>query len=183
VTRHAYDLLASGFGSGFNGPLLLAVHLPSPGDTTALTTYESTLQHLAGIASIAEPRLNQARDTAAITVYPTTSPQSAQATTLVKHLRADVLPPLARATGTTVHVGGATATQVDFTRVLGGKLWLFVGVIVLLSALLLLVVFRSLLIPAQAALMNLLSIGAVRCHPSDLPARMGRATRHPNRAD
>src|SRR5438309_1335143 len=91
---------------------------------------------------------------------PTTSPQSAQTTNLVKRLRSDVLPPLAQATGTTVYVGGATATQVDFAHVLSGKLPLFIGMVVLLSALLLLVVFRSLLIPLQAALMNLLSIAA-----------------------
>jgi putative drug exporter of the RND superfamily len=160
TTRKAYDLLAAGFGRGFNGPLLLAVRLPAAGDTAALATYTTTLQDTAGIASVAQPRLNPAADTAAITVYPTTSPQSATTTSLVKHLRADVLPRVATATGTTVYVGGATATQVDFTRVLGGKLWLFVAVIVLLSALLLLVVFRSLLIPVQAAVMNLLSIAA-----------------------
>ena len=160
TTRKAYDLLAAGFGSGFNGPLLLAVRLPAAGDTAALATYTTTLQDTAGIASVAQPRLNPAADTAAITVYPTTSLQSATTTSLVKHLRADVLPQVAKATGTTVYVGGATATQVDFTRVLGGKLWLFVAVIVLLSALLLLVVFRSLLIPVQAAVMNLLSIAA-----------------------
>src|SRR2546422_342869 len=91
---------------------------------------------------------------------PTTSPQSAQTTSLVKHLRNDVLPPLAKATGATVYVGGATATQVDFAHVLSGKLPLFIGMVVLLSALLLLIVFRSLLIPLQAALMNLLSIAA-----------------------
>jgi hypothetical protein len=99
-------------------------------------------------------------DTAAIAVYPTTSPQSAQTTSLVKRLRSNVLPPLAQATGATVYVGGATATQVDFAHVLSGKLPLFIGLVVLLSALLLLVVFRSLLIPLQAAFMNLLSIAA-----------------------
>jgi RND superfamily putative drug exporter len=71
-----------------------------------------------------------------------------------------VLPPLATATGTSVYVGGATATQVDFAHVLSGKLPLFIGLVVLLSALLLLIVFRSLLIPLQAAAMNLLSIAA-----------------------
>jgi RND superfamily putative drug exporter len=160
TTRHAYDLLAAGFGSGFNGPLQLAVRLPSAGDTAGLTRFTSTLRNTPGIASVAAPRLNPARNTAAIAVYPTASPQSAQTTSLVKRLRSDVLPPLARATGATVYIGGATATQVDFAHVLAGKLPLFIGMVVLLSALLLLVVFRSLLIPLQAALMNLLSIAA-----------------------
>ena len=128
--------------------------------STGLARFTTALRHTPGIASVAAPRLNPAGDTAAIAVYPTTSPQSAQTTSLVKRLRGDVLPPLAKATGTTVYVGGATATQVDFARVLSGKLPLFIGVVVLLSALLLLVVFRSLLIPLQAALMNLLSIAA-----------------------
>jgi RND superfamily putative drug exporter len=160
TTRHAYDLLATGFGSGFNGPLLLAVRLPGAGDTAGLTQFTTTLRQTPGIASVAAPKLNPARDTAAIAVYPTTSPQSAQTTSLVKHLRSDVLPPVAAATKTTVYVGGATATQVDFAHVLSGKLPLFIGLVVLLSALLLLIVFRSLLIPLQAALMNLLSIAA-----------------------
>jgi RND superfamily putative drug exporter len=160
TTRHAYDLLAAGFGPGFNGPLQLAVSLPSAGDTGGLARFTTTLRHTPGIASVAAPRLNPARNTAAIAAYPTTSPQSAQTTSLVKRLRNDVLPPLAKATGATVYVGGATAIQVDFAHVLAGKLPLFIGIVVLLSALLLLVVFRSLLIPLQAALMNLLSIAA-----------------------
>jgi RND superfamily putative drug exporter len=160
TTRHAYDLLAAGFGSGFNGPLQLAVRLPAAGATAGLTQFTTALRHTPGVASVATPHLNPARDTAAIAVYPTTSPQSAQTTSLVKRLRSDVLPPLAKATGAVVYVGGATATQVDFARVLSAKLPLFIGMVVLLSALLLLVVFRSLLIPVQAALMNLLSIAA-----------------------
>jgi RND superfamily putative drug exporter len=160
TTRHAYDLLAAGFGPGFNGPLQLAVSLPSAGDTGGLARFTTTLRHTPGIASVATPRLNAARNTAAIAVYPTASPQSARTTSLVKHLRNDVLPPLAKATGATVYVGGATATQIDFAHVLSGKLPLFIGMVVLLSALLLLVLFRSLVIPLQAAFMNLLSIAA-----------------------
>src|SRR5205823_14344553 len=89
TTRHAYDLLAAGFGSGFNGPLQLAVRLPAAGDTAGLTRFTTALRRTPGVASVAAPRLNPARDTAAIAVYPTTSPQSAQTTSLVKHLRSD----------------------------------------------------------------------------------------------
>jgi RND superfamily putative drug exporter len=160
TTRHAYDLLAQGFGSGFNGPLLVAVGLPGKGADAGLARLTTTLRNTPGVASVAAPRLNATRDTAAIAVYPTTSPQSAATTSLVKRLRSNVLPPLAAATGATVYVGGATATQVDFAHVLSGKLPLFIGLVVLLSAILLLVVFRSLVIPVQAALMNLLSIAA-----------------------
>ncbi|HEY2935346.1 MAG TPA: MMPL family transporter, partial [Gaiellaceae bacterium] len=158
TTRKAYDLLAQGFGKGVNGPLQLAVSLPSTGAGLAALT--DALHRTPGVASVAAPRLNSARDTAAVAVYPTSSPQSEQTVRLVKRLRNDVLPAVERATGATVFVGGATATAVDFAQVLAGKLPLFIAVVVLLSALLLLVVFRSLLIPLQAAVMNLLSIGA-----------------------
>src|SRR5260370_16584925 len=149
TTRHAYDLLAAGFGSGFNGPLLVAVHLPGAGKTAGLAQLTSALRHTPGVASVAAPQLNPSRDTAAIAVYPTTSPQSSQTTTLVKHLRSDVLPPLARATGTTVYVGGATSTQVDFARVLSGKLPLFIALAAPLSPPPLLLPLPSLLFPLQ----------------------------------
>jgi RND superfamily putative drug exporter len=160
TTRNAYDLIARGFGKGFNGPLQLAVKLPKTGAGSALAKLNGSLRATPGVASVAAPRLNPARDTASIQVFPTTSPQSAQTTDLVTHLRDSVLPPLERATGTTVYVGGATAGQADFAHVLSSKLPLFIGVVIALSALLLLVVFRSFVIPLQAAAMNLLSIGA-----------------------
>jgi RND superfamily putative drug exporter len=112
------------------------------------------------VASVAAPRLNPAGDTASIQVFPRSSPQSAQTTSLVTHVRDSVLPPLERATGTTVYIGGATASEADFSHVLSSKLPLFIGIVIALSALLLMVVFRSFLIPLQAAVMNLLSIGA-----------------------
>jgi RND superfamily putative drug exporter len=160
TTRKSYDLLAQGFGKGFNGPLLVTVGLPHDGGRAALTRLTDTLDNTRGVASVAAPQLNGAGDTAAIAVYPTTSPQSSQTTDLVERLRNNVLPPLEHATGTNIYVGGATATQVDFARVLSDKLPLFSGIVVLLSALLLLVVFRSVVIPIQAAVMNLLSIAA-----------------------
>jgi putative drug exporter of the RND superfamily len=158
ITRKAYDLLADGFGAGFNGPLQVAVELPRAGRQAALDRMTTALRTTPGVASVTKPQLNAAGDTAAIAVYPTTSPQSGQTTRLVKHLRNDVLPPLAKATGAAVYIGGTTATQVDFARVISGKLPLFIEIVVAVSALLLLVAFRSLLIPIQAALMNLLSI-------------------------
>jgi RND superfamily putative drug exporter len=160
TTRKAYDLIASGFGKGFNGPLQLAVKLPKGNAASALAQLNRSLRGTAGDASIAAPRVNAAGDTAAIQVFPSSSPQSAQTTRLVTHLRNSVLPSLERATGTTVYVGGATAGQADFAHVLASKLPLFIGVVIVLSALLLLVVFRSFMIPLQAAAMNLLSIGA-----------------------
>jgi RND superfamily putative drug exporter len=160
TTRHAYDLLAEGFGPGFNGPLSLVVKLPHPNDTAALTAFGNAARQTANVVSVAPPRLSASGRAAIISVYPTSSPESAATTRLVHRLRDTVLPPVESKTGATVYVGGATAIFIDFSTVLSAKLWFFIGIVVALSALLLLVVFRSLLIPVQAAVMNLLSIGA-----------------------
>ncbi len=160
TTRKAYDLLAQGFGQGFSGPLLVAVELPRAGDSSPLRPLVAALRRTPGVAAVAPPRVNPSGDVATVAAYPTTSPQSTQTEQLVRHLRADVIPPLERRTGIVAWIGGATAAQIDFSSVLGGGLPYFIGVVVFLSALLLLVVFRSLLIPLQAAVMNLLSIGA-----------------------
>ena len=160
TTRHAYDLLATGFGPGFNGPLQIAVALPAAHDTTAVTAIAGAVRSTPGIASVASPRANRTATAAAIVAYPSTSPQSAQTASLVARLRDRVLPPIEHRTGAVAYVGGATASQVDFSHILTSKLPVFIGVVIALAALLLLVVFRSLVIPVQAALMNLLSIAA-----------------------
>jgi RND superfamily putative drug exporter len=160
TTRKAYDLLAKGFGPGFNGPLQVAVKLPKANDAPALAQLTAGLRGARGVASVATPRLNATGDTAAISVFPATSPQSAQTASLVTRLRNSVIPAIERTSGAAVFVGGATASQADFSHVLASKLPLFIGIVIALSALLLLVVFRSLVIPLQAAAMNLLSIGA-----------------------
>ena len=160
TTRHAFDLLADGFGPGFNGPLELAVALPHRGGATVLAQLTHALKLTRGIVSVAPPRLNPTGTAAAIVAYPASSPQSAQTSALVSRLRATAIPPVERTSGARVYVGGATAAQVDFSHVLARKLPLFIGVVIALAALLLMVVFRSLVIPVQAAVMNLLSIGA-----------------------
>jgi RND superfamily putative drug exporter len=160
TTRQAYDLLAKGFGPGVNGPLQLAVALPRPGDTASVGQITQAVRHTPGIASVAPPRVNATGTAAAILAYPTTSPQSAQTSQLVARLRTSVIPSITRDTGARVYVGGATASEVDFSHVLSTKLPLFIAIVIALAALLLVVVFRSLVIPVQAALMNLLSIGA-----------------------
>jgi RND superfamily putative drug exporter len=160
TTRKAYDLIAQGFGKGFNGPLQLAVKVPKANAGPARSQLNAALRATPGVASVAAPRLDPAGDTASIQVFPTSSPQSAQTTSLVTQLRNSVLPPVERSTGATVYIGGATASEADFSSVLSSKLPLFIGIVIALSALLLMVVFRSFLIPMQAAVMNLLSIGA-----------------------
>jgi putative drug exporter of the RND superfamily len=160
TTRRAYDLLAEGFGQGFNGPLQIVASLPANGAQADLGRISAGLEAEPDIASVAPPRLSPGGRTAVLVAYPRSSPQDQATTDLVERLRDTTLPPLEASTGTPLLVTGATATQVDFSRVLGAKIPLFIAIVVLLSALLLMVVFRSLLIPLQAALMNLLSIGA-----------------------
>jgi RND superfamily putative drug exporter len=160
TTRQAYDLLAKGFGPGFNGPLQVAVALPRAHDSSALARLTGAVSTTPGVASVAAPRVNPTGTAAAIVAYPTTAPQSAQTSSLVTRLRNRVIPPVEQSTGASVYVGGATASQVDFAHVLSSKLPLFIGVVIAVAALLLVLVFRSLVIPVQAALMNLLSIGA-----------------------
>jgi RND superfamily putative drug exporter len=160
TTRQAYDLLAKGFGPGFNGPLAIAVSLPTPHDSIALSQLEQALRSTPGVASVEPAQLNQSGTTASVTAYPTTSPQSRQTEGLVNRLRDQAIPPVERATGARVYVGGQTATQVDFAHELASKQLLFMAVVIGVAALLLLVVFRSLVIPFQAAIMNLASIGA-----------------------
>jgi RND superfamily putative drug exporter len=104
--------------------------------------------------------LNPAKDTGLCQAYPTTSPQSVETTELLDHIRADVIPPIEASSDTRLHVGGVNAVFEDFGEAIAEKLPLFIGVVVLLSALLLMVVFRSVLVPLKAIVMNLLSIGA-----------------------
>ena len=161
TSRQAYDLLAKGFGPGFNGPLAVVVDLPAQGSEKALDELHGALAAAPGVVAVAAPRLNPAGNTAVISVYPSSSPQSSATTKLVKHLAKRRHPSLwRRAPGPRSTSAEGTATFIDFSNVLSSKLWFFVGVVVLLSALLLALVFRSLLIPLQAAIMNLLSIGA-----------------------
>ncbi len=160
TTRQAYDLLAKGFGPGFNGPLQVVASLPRPNDTAVLTSIASALRATSDVASVSAARLSPRGLTAVFSVYPRSAPQALATTELVSTLRQRTLPPLAASTATTLLVGGTNAITIDFTHVLSNKLPLFIAVVVLLSALLLLVVFRSLVIPLQAAVMNLLSIGA-----------------------
>jgi RND superfamily putative drug exporter len=160
TTYKAYELLSQGFGQGFSGPLSVAIKLPTTHKAEAVAKLAAALRATPDIAAVGPPRFSPDGTVATVAAYPDSSPQSTQTANLVRHLRASVIPPVAAATGITAYVGGVTAAEIDFSHVLSSKLWLFIGIVILLSALLLMIVFRSLLIPLQAAVMNLLSIGA-----------------------
>jgi RND superfamily putative drug exporter len=160
TTHKAYELVSRSFGPGANGPLLVAVKTPTTEATNVLARLTTTLRHTPDVATVGTPRLSAARDIAAVTVIPSSAPQSQPTYDLVSRLRGSILPRALAGTGAQAHVGGFTAKTVDFTGRLSSKLPVFIAIVTALAALLLLVVFRSLLIPLQAAVMNLLSIGA-----------------------
>ncbi|HEY7176140.1 MAG TPA: MMPL family transporter, partial [Micromonosporaceae bacterium] len=160
TTRKAYDLLAEGFGPGFNGPLQLVATVPTQSDAQAFTQLASTIKTQPGVAAVQELPMAPGQRLGIMQVVPTTSPQDAATTDLINHLRSDVIPPAERGTTMRVYVGGSTAIFNDFSRVLSSKLPMFIGVIVLLGCLLLLVAFRSVVVPLTAAVMNLLAAGA-----------------------
>ncbi len=173
TTRTAYDMLASGFGPGFNGPLVLVAQTDSKGtksgsgpshaqfvNTLALQRLEKTLTKQPGVAAVYPLPGQPGAKLAIVEVFPTTSPQDARTSQLIDRLRRDVIPPIERGTTLRVYVGGSTAIFDDFAAVISHKLPLFIGVIIALGFLLLLIAFRSVVVPATAACMNLLSAGA-----------------------
>jgi RND superfamily putative drug exporter len=160
TTREAYDMLAAAFGPGFNGPLTLVAQTGSSADQAALQRLEGALAKQPGIAAVVPFPSRPGARVAIVEVFPTTSPQDARTSALITHLRDTVVPPFEHGTTLRVYVGGPTAIFGDFAAVIGGKMPLFIAVIVGLGFLLLLVAFRSLLVPATAAVMNLLAAGA-----------------------
>ena len=160
TTRRAYDLKAEGFGAGASGPLLLAAEISGPQDLAALQKLADTLGTTPGVAKVSPPRPNQAQNAATIMVTPTTSSQDRATVDLIHTLRETVIPEAVAGTDIQVHVGGVTASFDDVATKLQDRLPLFIGVVLALSFLLLLVVFRSILVPLKAVVMNLLSIGA-----------------------
>ncbi|HZD01534.1 MAG TPA: MMPL family transporter [Actinomycetes bacterium] len=156
TSRQAYDLLATGFGPGFNGPLVLVAE----GDQRAAGALQRALAGTPGVAAATPPVPSKDGKVATVIAFPESKPQAAKTKELLNRLRDEVLPPLARSTGATFLVGGSTAAAEDFADAVAGRFPLFVAVVVGLSALLLMAVFRSVLIPLKAALLNLLSVGA-----------------------
>jgi RND superfamily putative drug exporter len=160
TTRRAYDLLAEGFGPGFNGPLVLSVELDGA-TVDDLVPFQAALAADAGVQAVSPIRTNDERTAAVLGVVPTSAPQDDATTDLVHRLRDDVIPEaLADAPGAEVHVGGLTAMFIDLSDQISDRLVWFIGAVILLSVLLLTVAFRSVAVPLKAAMMNLLSIGA-----------------------
>jgi putative drug exporter of the RND superfamily len=158
TTHQAYELLAKGFGPGFNGPLVLVGEVNSPDDRDRFTAFAASSRDEPGVAGVLPPQLSPDGKAEVAEVFPTTGPQQAATTTLLDRLRAGVPRAVAGST-LAIHIGGTTAANKDFSEVMSSKLPQFLAVVVGLASLLLAVVFRSLLIPLVASILNLLSFG------------------------
>jgi RND superfamily putative drug exporter len=188
--RQAYDAMASGFGAGSNGPLLVAARLTKPAtndqkqldsvkqqqsdakakqqekflESTAsdprLQTLRKDMQKTKGVKSVTEPLVNKSGSAAVYTLVSTSPPSSRATEDLVDRLRDDVIPKDTKGNGMSADVGGTTAGYIDLANQIAKKLPLVIGVVLALSFVLLLLAFRSVLVSLKAVLMNLLSIGA-----------------------
>jgi putative drug exporter of the RND superfamily len=152
TTRQAYDLVSEAFGPGSNGPLLLAVDVDKVGGTGALAGIRDTVAAQPDVLAVSEPAMSRDGSAAVLTVTPKTGPQDDATVDLIGDLRSS-LPD-------GVQVGGFTAAMIDLSDVLAAHLWIVIAVVIATSFLLLLVAFRSVVVPVKAALVNLLSVGA-----------------------
>ncbi len=164
TTKKAYDLLSEGFGPGYNGPFLVAASFAPGAGTPVLDKLRTDLRAHPGVAAVSPVRYNRtdpgAATAAIIQVTPDWSPQDARTGSLVRSLRSHVIAPDVKGSAVTVHSGGGAALTVDLTKKLSGRLAWFFAAVIALSFVLLMAVFRSVLVPLKAAIMNLLSIGS-----------------------
>ncbi|MEU5276192.1 MMPL family transporter [Streptomyces asoensis] len=156
--RRAYDALAEGFGAGFNGPLTIVADVRGvTGAEAAVRTIAREIGATDGVVSVSAARFNEAGDTALFSAVPATGPNDEDTKDLVQTIRSQ-RPALERETGATFEVTGSTAMNIDVARALQDALVPYLAVIVVLALLLLLVVFRSVLVPVKAAFGFLLSV-------------------------
>lgn len=156
--RLAYDLVADGFGAGINGPLLIAVDIAD--DPAVVEPLAAAIAQDDGVAAVAPPTVDVSAGVATLIAFPATSPQDEATVETIERLRSDVFPEVLDGTGATAHVGGATASFSDMGNQVSDRLPWFIAAVISLSFFLLVVLFRSLLVPLKAAILNLLSIGA-----------------------
>ena len=182
--RRAYDLISQNFGPGVNGPLIIAVSLGSPAQASSsgssssssgssgsqgsdpratdprLQTLQSDVSTTHGVAVVTPVQIDKAGTTAYFNAIATTGPAEQATSDLVGTLRSSVIPAAEKGTNMTAYVGGTTAGYEDLASVIASKLLLQILVVIALSFVLLLLAFRTVVVPVQAAVMNLLSIGA-----------------------
>jgi putative drug exporter of the RND superfamily len=160
TVRKAYDLLTDNFGAGVNGPLLVTADFGSEtvtgSDDPRLGKLYQGLSSADGVAAVGEPQVSKDGTAAMYSVIPEGSPASDETSKVVDEVRGEVIP----ASGVEAHVGGSTAQLLDLADRIGERLPLIIAVVVGLSMILLLIAFRSVVAPIQAAVVNLLAVGA-----------------------
>jgi RND superfamily putative drug exporter len=161
TSRQAYDSLDKGFGPGVNGPLLIASEFSSPAEAKqVLPELEEAVEGAADVAAVSEPTVDKAGTAAVFTVISKSEPWADETVELVEDLRAETIPEVLKGTTGRSYVGGQTAGYIDLATQISDKLPLMIAIVVALSFVVLLVAFRSLLVPVKAAAMNLLSVAA-----------------------
>jgi RND superfamily putative drug exporter len=159
ASRRAYDLLAEGFGPGFNGPLLVGVQIEDRAAVEGIQQMALAVTEADNVAAVSPPAFNEDMSAAVVTVIPDSAPQDAETVALVHNLREAVDAPFA-GTESRAFVGGMTAVFIDVSDRMEAGLPYFFAAVLGISFLLLMIVFRSVVVPLKAAAMNLLSIGA-----------------------
>jgi putative drug exporter of the RND superfamily len=164
TARRAYDLLSENFGPGVNGPLLVAVKLGSPAQNGAqdprLTKLQQDVKSTSGVVGVTPIQVDKAGTTAYFNAIAKSGPSDEATANLVASLRSTAIPNAEKGTNMEAYVGGSTAGYVDLASNISSKLPLQIAVVIVLSFLLLLLAFRTVVVPLQAAIMNVLSIAA-----------------------
>ena len=161
TARQAYEGLTKGFGPGYNGPLLIASEFGSPGEAKqVLPGLQKAIAGDGDVVAVGEPTLDKPGTVAVFTVISGSAPWDDSTVDLVERLRANIIPKALKGTEGHSYVGGQTAGYIDLATQISDKLPLMIAIVVALSFLVLLVAFRSLLVPIKAAAMNLISVAA-----------------------
>jgi RND superfamily putative drug exporter len=160
TTRKAYDLVAQGFGPGTNGPIYAVADLHGSQDPSRLRPLLDAMRATPDVIDVSDPIMSQSGHAAMMVITPGTGPQDPATAALLRHLRSNVVPAATTGTGARVYLGSQTAADIDFATVFAARLPVFISAVLVLSFLLLLGVFRSILVPLKAVVMNLLSIAA-----------------------
>ncbi len=161
TARQAYDGLTQGFGPGVNGPLLIASEFESPEEAKqVLPILEKKINAAHDVAGVSEPSFDKTGTVTVFTVISKSAPWADETVTLVEDLRDETIPAALQGTKAQSYVGGQTAGYIDLATQISEKLPLMIGIVVALSFFVLLLAFRSLLVPIKAAAMNLISVAA-----------------------
>jgi putative drug exporter of the RND superfamily len=160
TTRAAHELATEGFGEGSTGPLLIAVELQGTGGASGLEAAAARLAGMEGVASVRDFAVSPDGEAGLLTVVGASSPQARATEDLVHSLRDDILPATFAGTGVEAHVGGLTASFIDQSDLMAGRLPVFIAGVLSISLLLLLIAFRAPVVALKAGVVNLLSVGA-----------------------